>query len=100
MILAEAEWRRRAVERHRNELAKIAAFRRFVEYPVGFDRGARPADDDRVAAGQCSFDGFRKCGASLDHRIPPELETGRLERRGKLCRLLLVGAGVTQEYGG
>ena len=40
MILAETEWWRRTVEGHRNELAKIAAFRRFVEYPVGFDRGA------------------------------------------------------------
>ena len=99
MILAEAKWWRRAVERHRNELAKVAAFRRFVEYPVGFDRGARPADDDRIAAGERSFDGFRKYRASLDHRIPPDLESGGLECFGKLRRLLLVGSGVTQEYG-
>ena len=99
MILAEAEWWRRAIERHRNELAKVAAFRRFVAHPVGFDRGARPADDDRVAAGERSFDGFRKYRASLDHRIPPDLESGGLECFCKLRRLLLVGSGVTQEYG-
>ena len=89
-VLPEPEGWHRAVERDRHQLAHVATLRGFVEHPVGRHRDFRPGDDHRVAAGEGDFDGLREDRATLDQRVPPDVDAGLFECVGEHANPVLV----------
>ncbi len=98
VVLAKSERRLDAVERDRHELAQVTALPGFVEHPVGGDRPARPANDDRRAALERRLDRLGKSRAALDERVEPDVEARRLERGGQPPSRVPVGPRIAQEH--
>ena len=86
-----------SIERERNEPMPVASLRGLVAHPVGFDRLARPQDNDGVCGLQRVVDGRGVARAALDQRVPPHGVAATLKRRSEALRLRLVAVRVAEE---
>jgi hypothetical protein len=97
--LAEPERRQGSIDRQRNQPVAIAALRRFVLNPVGFDGLSRPQDNDHVGGLERLVDRACIARAALDQRVPPNDIAASLQRGRKALRSRLVAMRVAQKQG-